>query len=633
MPKLPYSVAQDKPFFTISKLPTISGFQNLNEDLPPNWEARLDAHGRVFYVDHDRRTTTWIRPQVTPNCITPKLSPLSRENIASETDKKSLLTPGPMNQIATTAFDNSTEQHRTLLNRRYTLRRTISNRRPQNSEASSSGLVDPSTPDTSIDTALGTPFKGQDSIDGNCMSGPAVNRSYNSAVESTSLRQASTSSSLQSPQTQAVTIILGDSNQAQPAQVSRPKLQLSPSISCPPALKFLNRSDFFNLLHLNDEALMLYNTSTNLKYIINKVRKDQTNYAYERFQHNKDLVAFLNKFTLKDKPLPLGWEAKLDEQRKCFFIDHLRKTTTYVDPRLPTELPLINPCQVPIHPHRTPGGPSSASSSSANNSRVSDNSPSDEVTSMSTPDPTVTPVALAPTANTSNISQDPSGPTSAVESSSSTTNGVSSVQPIIISYQEKVVAFFKQPHVIDIIKSKRSASGLVSAAVRDKINQIRKGGVSALKKYDQDVNLIQILSLFDSEIDSMSTVNSASSRSSHVAHSRGHVGRMNVPGKRDFEEKLRCFYRKLEQKNYAQGPNKLKLSIRRDHILEDAFTKVMSVNSKKELQRLRLYVCFAGEEGLDYGGPSREFFFLLSRELFNPYYGKYGIFQPVQHVK
>jgi len=24
---------------------------------------------------------------------------------------------------------------------------------------------------------------------------------------------------------------------------------------------------------------------------------------------------------------------------------------------------------------------------------------------------------------------------------------------------------------------------------------------------------------------------------------------------------------------------------------------------------------------LDYGGPSREFFFLLSRDLFNPYYG------------
>ena len=42
---------------------------------------------------------------------------------------------------------------------------------------------------------------------------------------------------------------------------------------------------------------------------------------------------------------------------------------------------------------------------------------------------------------------------------------------------------------------------------------------------------------------------------------------------------------------------------------------------KKELAKSKLYVSFNGEEGLDYGGPSREFFFLLSREVFNPYYG------------
>lgn len=46
----------------------------------------------------------------------------------------------------------------------------------------------------------------------------------------------------------------------------------------------------------------------------------------------------------------------------------------------------------------------------------------------------------------------------------------------------------------------------------------------------------------------------------------------------------------------------------------------MSAN-KKDLQRGRLAVIWDTEEGLDYGGPSREFFFLLSRELFNPYYG------------
>ena len=28
------------------------------------WEARIDSHGRVFYIDHVNRTTTWQRPGV-----------------------------------------------------------------------------------------------------------------------------------------------------------------------------------------------------------------------------------------------------------------------------------------------------------------------------------------------------------------------------------------------------------------------------------------------------------------------------------------------------------------------------------------------------------------------------------------
>lgn len=63
-----------------------------------------------------------------------------------------------------------------------------------------------------------------------------------------------------------------------------------------------------------------------------------------------------------------------------------------------------------------------------------------------------------------------------------------------------------------------------------------------------------------------------------------------------------------------------RLHIRREHLLEDAFTDIMAV-SKKDLQKGKLVVIFDHEEGLDYGGPSREFFFHLSRELFNPYYG------------
>lgn len=40
----------------------------------------------------------------------------------------------------------------------------------------------------------------------------------------------------------------------------------------------------------------------------------------------------------------------------------------------------------------------------------------------------------------------------------------------------------------------------------------------------------------------------------------------------------------------------LRLIIRRDHLLEDAFNQIMCY-SRKDLQRSKLYVSFVGEEG------------------------------------
>lgn len=37
--------------------------------------------------------------------------------------------------------------------------------------------------------------------------------------------------------------------------------------------------------------------------------------------------------------------------------------------------------------------------------------------------------------------------------------------------------------------------------------------------------------------------------------------------------------------------------------------------------KARLWIEFESEKGLDYGGVAREWFFLLSKEMFNPYYG------------
>ncbi|CAI9554331.1 unnamed protein product, partial [Staurois parvus] len=48
------------------------------------------------------------------------------------------------------------------------------------------------------------------------------------------------------------------------------------------------------------------------------------------------------------------------------------------------------------------------------------------------------------------------------------------------------------------------------------------------------------------------------------------------------------------------------------------FQQIMSFNPQ-DLRR-RLWIIIPGEEGLDYGGVAREWFFLLSHEVLNPMY-------------
>lgn len=68
------------------------------------------------------------------------------------------------------------------------------------------------------------------------------------------------------------------------------------------------------------------------------------------------------------------------------------------------------------------------------------------------------------------------------------------------------------------------------------------------------------------------------------------------------------------------APNFLELPVRRDNLFEDSFTAVTNVRDLDHFHS-RLYVKFAGEHGLDYGGVAREWFHFLSREMFSPYYG------------
>lgn len=63
----------------------------------------------------------------------------------------------------------------------------------------------------------------------------------------------------------------------------------------------------------------------------------------------------------------------------------------------------------------------------------------------------------------------------------------------------------------------------------------------------------------------------------------------------------------------------MEIKVRRSNILEDSFRIINSMHPDK--LRAKLWVEFEQEVGLDYGGLAREWFFLLSKEMFNPYYG------------
>jgi E3 ubiquitin-protein ligase NEDD4 len=90
----------------------------------------------------------------------------------------------------------------------------------------------------------------------------------------------------------------------------------------------------------------------------------------------------------------------------------------------------------------------------------------------------------------------------------------------------------------------------------------------------------------------------------------------NVPQyKRDFRRKL-IYFRSQPALRILSGQCHVK--VRRTHIFEDSYAEIMR-QSPSDLKK-RLMIKFDGEDGLDYGGLSREFFFLLSHEMFNPFY-------------
>jgi ubiquitin-protein ligase E3 A len=67
------------------------------------------------------------------------------------------------------------------------------------------------------------------------------------------------------------------------------------------------------------------------------------------------------------------------------------------------------------------------------------------------------------------------------------------------------------------------------------------------------------------------------------------------------------------------------VAVRRDHLIEDTLEVLSNANDASLLRKL--YVVFRGEEGVDAGGVTREYFHLIVAQLFSPHFGMFRIVQ------
>lgn len=87
--------------------------------------------------------------------------------------------------------------------------------------------------------------------------------------------------------------------------------------------------------------------------------------------------------------------------------------------------------------------------------------------------------------------------------------------------------------------------------------------------------------------------------------------------RRNLVQKLSTLRQELQAFQPQSGHCRIEVS--REDIFEDSYRAILKMRPKD--LRKRLMIKFRGEEGLDYGGIAREWLYLLSHEMLNPYYG------------
>ena len=315
---------------------------NASPPLPSGWESRIDQFGRPYFIDHNKKTTTWQRPTIVAQSVPP----------SPQLPSTSVITVVPTMIVPTAPINSSPTIDRERMDKRYqSIRRTTANRSTALSTVDSS-----TTPST--DTQANTNQDASSSSSSSSSSASSSNHTADDHLRTT------------------------------------------------PALKFICRADFYQFFKTHREARHM-TKSDSLASILQRIRHDPM--LFKRYQHNKELVRFLNLFADSTRPLPSRWDVKHDDSGKHFFVDHNTRSTTYIDPRLP-----VDDEQQPLAAMALPTAPSSS---------ISIPNRTEENSSVST-----------------------------------RLNKRAQQELLSLTYNEKVVAFMRQPHIYDLLKANQVRS-------------------------------------------------------------------------------------------------------------------------------------------------------------------------------
>ncbi|KAJ3014470.1 hypothetical protein HKX48_005129 [Thoreauomyces humboldtii] len=299
-------------------------------------------------------------------------------------------------------------------------------------------------------------------------------------------------------------------------------------------------------------------------------------------------------------PLPLGWERRVDHMQRTYYVDHNTRKTTWHRPTASTSAGQeeITEQERRRHNNRTLPGESSSTPPPSGPALTTVTTP---LASSSSP---VSPAPATPVASTAAAAAS-TGPLPNGWEQRFTPEG----RPYYVDHNTRTTTWL-DPRRVQQQNRGTLGQQLTQGQAASQLALAQQQSVAALgplpsgwemrmtntgRTYFVDHNA-KITTWDDPRLPSSVDV--------------------NVPQyKRDFRRKLVYF---RSQPAMRPSPGSCHVTVRRNNIFEDAYSEIMRYPAT-ELKK-RLMIKFHGEDGLDYGGLSREFFFLLSHEMFNPFY-------------